>query len=283
MQKKDTIHIIQSIFLRIEKLINRMEENFEQEAIHDFRVDSKKLRAFLRLINHEPSFTGNLKIPKQLKKIYTACGSIRDLQLQIGRIKVLFENTDPPNAYLELLEKALISETRKCKTLFKQLPLRKSIVPSTTHLPSILSKDCFTNFFREKVADCLSILTSAAITDSSMHSMRKNIKDIIYIYKIYDDYTKTKVPASVWNKIEFSKALKDAQTLGLYNDQCIAISFLQAGWLKSVNLKERKRLQTIRKNWLLENEQIRNNISQKLTILCKHYGLDADIKNNFKN
>ena len=283
MQEKDTIHIIQSVFLRIEKLINRIEENFDQEAIHDFRVDIKKLRAFLRLINHEPSFTGNLKIPKQLKKIYTACGSIRDLQLQIGRMKVLCVDTDPPNEYLELLEKNLRSETQKCKALFKYLQLQKGINTCTTLLPTVLSKDCFTNFFKEKVTGCLTILTRVAITDTSMHSMRKNIKDIIYIYKIYDEYIKTKVPAPVWNKTEFSKALQEAQTLGLYNDQCIAIGFLQAGWLKKVNLKERKLLQTIRKNWLLENEQIRNNLPQKLTILYKKYGLDAPAENNDKN
>lgn len=283
MQEKDIKHIIQSTFLRIDKLLNRIEEDFDQEAIHDFRVDIKKLRAFLRLINYEPTFTGELKLPKQLKNIYVACGSIRDLQLQIDRINVLCKDTSPPNEYLDLLQKTLKSKIRKCKALFKHNQLQKGIDACTILLPSVLSKDCFSGFFREKATGCSTILKSAKITDQSMHSFRKNSKDIIYVYKTYDEYMETKVPVPIWNKTEFSHALKYAQALGLYNDQCIAISFLQAAWLKKVNPNEKKLLKAIRKNWLLENEQIRNNLPEKLTILCKIDGLDSPTKNNSKN
>ena len=269
MTEKDCKHIIHSLFSEIDKLLTHVEKDFDQEAIHNFRVDIKKLRAFLRLINHEPSFSGNLKIPKQLKIIYTACGSIRDLQLQISRIKILCNDTGLPNEYLDLLQKAMISKKRKCQALFKQFQFQKSIDVYTTLLPLVVSKACFTNFFKEKITGCLTILTSAAITDSSMHSMRKNIKDIIYIYKIYDEYIEKEIPDPVWNKTEFAKALKQAQTLGLYNDQCIAISFLQDGWLKKVNLKEKIRLEIILKNWRMENVQVRNTLTNKLKILCK--------------
>src|SRR6266436_3162758 len=55
------------------------------EDIHHFRVEIKKLRAFLRML--QTGRDAPIKIPGSLKKIYHYAGLIRELQLHQQTIK----------------------------------------------------------------------------------------------------------------------------------------------------------------------------------------------------
>src|SRR5262245_19892691 len=68
--------IIRFRFHRLKKYLRQMKRRLSREAIHHFRVEVKKLRAFLRMISGD-----KLKIPHALKNIYRQAGSVRELQL----------------------------------------------------------------------------------------------------------------------------------------------------------------------------------------------------------
>src|SRR6516162_822833 len=101
MKGKEINEIIEDKFKTLSKLSQKITRKFD---IHDFRVEVKKLRAFLRLLdikkrNDEPI------IPKLLKTFYGYIGIIRNIQLYKHSLfkYITDHNIDKPEKYLTLL------------------------------------------------------------------------------------------------------------------------------------------------------------------------------------
>ena len=69
-------YIIHYYFKRLKK--DPITIGFDEKTIHLFRVDVKKLRAFLRMIRHGTEEHEHLKFPRKFKKMYSLTGKIRD-------------------------------------------------------------------------------------------------------------------------------------------------------------------------------------------------------------
>ena len=77
MNQEQIKHITNNHYRKLKKHIKKVSEYFNVEAIHQFRVEYKKLRAFLRMISQQHETAGEIKISKKLKKGYNISGSIR--------------------------------------------------------------------------------------------------------------------------------------------------------------------------------------------------------------
>ena len=86
MNQEQIKHITNNHYTKLKKHIKKVSEDFDVEAIHQFRVEYKKLWAFLRMISQQQETAGEINVSKKLKKGYNISGSIRDLQLQQQRI-----------------------------------------------------------------------------------------------------------------------------------------------------------------------------------------------------
>ena len=78
------------------------------ESIHDLRTETKKLRAFLRLLNVEiDDDDQRLKIPEKMKTFYGYAGTIRNLQLQLKNMEAYTGNPrfTVIEAYIDYLKK----------------------------------------------------------------------------------------------------------------------------------------------------------------------------------
>ena len=108
MNQEQIKHITNNHYRKLNKYIKKISEHFNEEAIHQFRVEYKKLRAFFRMISQQHDTAGEIKISKKLKKGYNISGSIRDLQLQQQRIiSATKQELKKPKAYLTLLQKEI--------------------------------------------------------------------------------------------------------------------------------------------------------------------------------
>jgi CHAD domain-containing protein len=81
MTKHEIVHIIKVIFRQIKKTIPSIVKHFDQDSIHKFRVQIKKLRAFLRLLSYEMEEPKDLKLPKSLKKNIHCYRSSKELTI----------------------------------------------------------------------------------------------------------------------------------------------------------------------------------------------------------
>ena len=102
MKQKEIIKIVEEHCKIIDKLYPEILKKFEIDHIHDLRVEVKKLRAFLRLLDikkDEPL------IPNLLKTFYGYVGIIRNIQLQQHALfkYVTDHEATEPKEYIELL------------------------------------------------------------------------------------------------------------------------------------------------------------------------------------
>ena len=100
MNKLSPRHIVKNYYRKLKKELGKVPRSFDTETIHQFRVEYKKLRAFLRMLSVQPVKEKKLKISKKIKTYYRLCGLLRDLQLQQKRIA---STAVKPAGYLRLL------------------------------------------------------------------------------------------------------------------------------------------------------------------------------------
>jgi CHAD domain-containing protein len=226
MNRQQITHIAGAFFRRLKKYSNRAAENFNPESVHRFRVEYKKLRAFLRMLSQENN--RKIKISKTLKHAYSVAGTIRDLQLQQQRlaetIKQKFKKLQP--ASVPLQDKINMLETELLKT-FSENPIggcKKKIIPL---LPDKYSLSHFKLFIQNKLASINALLSNDPVSDASIHVIRKSLKDLFYNLQLYKGTEQKKLSRLIYktrNENTFKQLLTE---LGSFQDECVAIDLLK--------------------------------------------------------
>jgi CHAD domain-containing protein len=178
MKHQETIQVIKSRFDRIQKAFDRTTIQFNAEEIHNFRIEVKKLRAFLRLAATEKK----VKLPKWLHKFYRMAGLIRNLELQQERVREAFRDKAPfPQSYLNMLDEETASNIILARKLSKKLSIKIAKRRVLDAVPARLTKDRQREFVRN-TGDRLEIPmeTKGWIDDETMHDLRKCLKDLLY-------------------------------------------------------------------------------------------------------
>ena len=80
MKREALEQVVDKHISNIEKHSNKLPGSFEEEDIHDLRLNYKKVRAFMRLLQVEKD-ASRLHIPDKLRSLYHHCGTVRDWQL----------------------------------------------------------------------------------------------------------------------------------------------------------------------------------------------------------
>jgi len=97
-----------------------------------------------------------------------------------------------------------------------------------------------------------------------LHSVRKSLKDIIYVTTIFREDLRSRVPFSGLYRSDYKKAEQLAESLGSFNDITIALAFVSPSEIRKANPPERQYLQTLRRQWLMEKRQRKKDVLRKL-------------------
>lgn len=196
---------------------------FDPDDNHEFRVEIKKLRAFIRLVNvSQPE--NQSKISKPIKKFYRLVGDIRNLQLHEQRIQSLSSDLviENPELYLEGLyqeEKSLKKEANhKAALSFKSF--QKKLVGEA---PAELTEGSKNEFVRRSLSRLSQLLSLPEYSDENFHDLRKIIKDLIYNFDYLEGAIVSILPAPL-NGLKFMEDLADM--LGDFHDLSLALLFL---------------------------------------------------------
>ena len=105
MKEKEIVGVVKDSFKTINKLSHKIIKEFTADDIHDFRVEVKKMRAFLRLLDTEKEMERPL-IPKLLKTFYGYIGIIRNIQLHRHHLFKYISDykIEKPKEYLMILD-----------------------------------------------------------------------------------------------------------------------------------------------------------------------------------
>lgn len=251
MTKEQIKYITNAHYKKIEKHIKAVENGFDPEAIHQFRVAYKKLRALLRMLSQEDDTTGEVKVLRKLKKAYNISGSIRDLQLQQQRIREA-ANQEPkkPQAYLTLLQKEIDKLKPELLEIVSENPVAESKKKTDASMPDEFRLQDIQIFLQRKQVNISSIIESGDFSDDNVHAIRKNLKDLFYNLKINGEIEPAISFSNIWKGKDEKYFDQLLDELGNFQDKCTAIALLKTYWINSLNAYNRELLEQIKKIWI---------------------------------
>ena len=265
MNQDQIKHITNDHYRKLKKRIKTVTENFDVEAIHQFRVAYKKLRAFLRMISQQQETAGEIKISKKLKKGYDISGSVRDLQLQQQRIlEATKQELKKPQAYISLLQKEIKKLKPELSEIFLEKPVTASKKKTDASIPDEFKLNSFRNFVQKKWEAIYAIIASRHFSDDNIHAIRKSLKDLFYNLKIYEGVEHELLSLSIWKGKDGQYFIKLLDELGSFQDKYTAIALLKSYWLNSLNKYNRELLEQIKKGWVKDKAHMKKLLVKEL-------------------
>lgn len=257
MNREQLEHIINNHFKKLKKHSRNIPGDFDLEAIHQFRVEYKKLRAFFRLLSQAPEIKKEIKIAKKLKKLYTLAGVLRSYQLQVQWVRLSTRtNLKKPFEYNYLLHRRMNKLKPKLLRSLSRNPVKKGKKKVFTSLP----QECSLPGIHTYAEDCLynvrAIILADQLFDDNIHTIRKILKDILYNGKIYSKEEKgQKLEVRSSTHAQYLEQLPDE--LGRFQDKCTAIELMKPSWLKKMDEGQRQQLERIKSVWVEEKAAMR--------------------------
>jgi CHAD domain-containing protein len=264
MKRAYLAEVIKKHGRRIKRYGDQLPGSFETETIHELRVEYKKLRAFIRLLQMDAD-ARHLAISPAIKTVYQTAGHVRDLQLFLPLVtgKAEKENLSL-TGYIHYLQHRLFKAKETLVTAIENLKAGKAIDSITHELPAALEDVAIRKFIHRKVA-AIQVILLALEKDQELHTIRKQLKDIIYNIRIFDSDWGISFPVTAWRS---EKRMNDtAAMLGDFNDLCIAGSFLSENILGALPEVESIPLRNWRTNLLQEKETVKQQLIEQLSQL----------------
>ena len=218
------------------KLFKKVRKNPSAKKVHDFRVSTRRLEAYLSLckglgktVTQKVEFSS---FEKKLKKLRSELGDLRDYDAELELMAK--QNIKPPALVEKTILKNRARQAKKTKAFFKSVEL-KNQVQTAKKLSKILAK--------KKIAQPLAARNILKETEdgvlkslrSSMHKARMKAKKLRYQAEILQNLGHS--PAV---KLEKLKSLQD--TVGALHNTIVLLGTLKKGRLKK-HQKEISRFQ----------------------------------------
>jgi len=254
--QKDTLRAAyESRLDTIYKTLQKAEHGFGMEDIHVFRVEIKKLKAFLRLLRTGNKHSTKLKISKRLQKIYKVLGQIRILQLQeeYMRKEINEEGILSSLKYMDKLSKKVHSFTLKAGELVKRKkPIEKERQSIRKNSPDKLLLTTLESFLDKKIYVIIKLLSQEVPDEKSMHLIRKHLKDVLYNSTLIKTAGTGKKGSGFPREEEIQSV---ARLLGNYHDLRIALGLLDVELNENhIPGDEKNWLRHTRNKWQIEKE-----------------------------
>lgn len=264
MNRTSQEQVIRKYSGQLEKLGRKIPGSFEVEDIHHWRVEYKKLRAFLRMSNSRTKEPKQL-ISDELKIIYKTAGTIRDIQLFIPALhSALPDHSSVTPVYSSLLQRKLFIDKKDFIKIHEKISFNAEWETWCCLLPDYLTTENIKRFVQQNIT-AIRLMLLVPITDKNLHNIRKHLKDIIYNVHTCSSVWGITFPVTAWKNEKIMSDL--ALELGNYMDTCNKLLFFEPSYTNLLPLEEKKILKVIQKDWLNEKNMQVNLLSEKVNQL----------------
>ena len=110
----------------------------------------------------------------------------------------------------------------RCKKSFVQQAEKTNSI-----LPEQFTAETLRYFFLQKMEAIRLVTEKGRFEDDELHTIRKSIKDILYVSDVYTEDIKSTLPLLFWAEGERERLKTLAQDLGKYNDTRNNLAWLQ--------------------------------------------------------
>lgn len=268
MKQAQIIDVYKKRFKKISKHYNNLLADFDPEEIHLFRVEMKKLRAFIRL-NNLILTSNRQKIPKDIKSFYNISGNIRNLQLHHERVVSLCEELmlNKPWQYLEKLADEEKNMRIKAKQLASGLSFDGFEKKLRKQAADKINKTVYKIFVAKNKIRLTEIITLPFFYDEALHEIRKILKDLFYNWSYIEPVATVDLPAQ-WTALPAIEEI--TEQLGNFHDLCIALYFLTPQFVDETITQNEKEILDILKDELeLKKTQLKDSIVYSVLLVKK--------------
>ena len=238
---------------------------FSMDAVHRFRVQYKKLRALLRMIQTDPAVSGRAHISKKLKRVYRISGSIRDLQLHQQRINTVYRNSkNKPGTYLLHLKQRTTICKRKLKEVFSTTAVAKEVEKIMPRLSDSFSKKMISEYMEQQWGSIVQLIDTKQLSDTNMHRVRKLMKDLFYNMELPGQENLVVETGKRKRVVSLELFKTKLHQLGQFQDLTTEIRMLGTAQLQELPVAAQKQMEKLRAARLAEKNKLKRSLLEQL-------------------
>jgi hypothetical protein len=193
--------------------------------------------------------------------MYAQTGKIRDIQLCLKNIK---ESKPGPQHPLPATLRYFRSTLRQLKSSRENFLNEQSYAEmeqSLLHfIPPLANEQLLNNFFTNNLNAVNTILAKPVYKDHELHSVRKHLKDLLYVMKICNVELVGPLAPPYERPGTIKKIDTITHTLGLYNDLCVSLSLLKKAAADPLTQNELQSIAYLRRHWLRKKRALKKEI-----------------------
>jgi CHAD domain-containing protein len=265
MKKNKISNLVEDRIKKIHKHYDKLQEDFAEEELHDYRLEIKRLKAFLELLNTNRPIIEQVTIGKKARDLYNLTGELRNLQLHRKRITELQQSFDLPAAYLSLLDNHRIAAMDEFRSLAEDFSFHRFHEKILGFCPGHLDDYDCRLYMLNQWSLFASYFYQDDYNDEDLHEMRRLVKHTSYNIEFLAPFLPFVFPAFLTDK----KQSEDlAERLGEFHDLCISVEYLQPPLINEVKEPaEISLLITVRSLLIREKQKLKDELSALLSTL----------------
>ncbi len=217
MKKKEEIKQLDKLLKSMKRLLKAYLKDGQQENLHQFRIQVKKLKAMLTLYSCEPENKSLLKDFKPIKEVFKKAGVIRNahINLKLGEKHQLKDENFNQHQQRTLDENTLQFNQDRSRYL-KKIKKTQIILQNTI---TRLHNKTIRTFYKNRLAKIKSFFENPTF-DDQLHNARKNIKLLLY--------NKQLAAKAIENKVQINQVYLDQlqDLIGEWHDHNLTIAML---------------------------------------------------------
>lgn len=194
-------------------------ETGDQEALHKFRVQIKKLRAMLSLFEGTSDQPGLLKSFKPVRKIFKHAGTVRDayMNLQLGEMYAI-KNDAFSLSQQRIIDEGTVEFRQNGKKFIKDIKQAYKLLKK--QLPGV-ENHAVAGYYKKQLRAIATNLAVSGFTED-MHTNRKLIKILVYNHKLAEKALNGTVPFNA----PYLDKLQEA--IGKWHDNLVAVQLFSS-------------------------------------------------------
>ena len=230
--------IIKAKVHELSELGKEIDPGFDKKVIHDFRIAAKTLRALLRLLRrhtNEPGF----ELPRKFKRLYHISGTIREATLELEDLAEKKLQLPLYNRKLRNMIALQKKEWQKHHSydIFRKLETKLCSLKIKELDAAVLQDFCGSRLIS------VALLVKNKPSENQLHSVRKKLKDIIYVSKLVKKNWKAEKAQT--RKIPVGKLNKLTAAIGNYHDGRVSLEHLSAFTAPAISEAEELAIRSI--------------------------------------
>jgi CHAD domain-containing protein len=216
MKKKAAYKHLDKLWKKMQKHFKKFTRTEDSNELHQFRVQAKKIRSFLTLLETDEKNKQLLKEFKPVKKIFKTAGIIRDASLHVKQAK---EHKIKLPEFYEEQDKIQKEETQKLVSKKKKhIKKMKAVKKKIKKDLQPVSPDEIKIFFTSQLDNTYRLLKKHDFSEQ-LHNGRKMLKHLMYNEDAVHDGVEKEL------HINFTYIDKLQDVLGQWHDHKLMLDF----------------------------------------------------------